>query len=479
MHPTSILPLLTRTVRMAAYQIRHRRRRAPRPVAGVLFERDVAVPMRDGLHLMANVFRPRQTGRHSPQDAEDYYDLIEWAATQPWSTGKVGLSGVSYLAMSQWSVAALNPPHLSAIMPWEGVSDMYREMAFHGGIRETGFVPAFYRQHVWANRNRAFPPAENLLDQIQSHPLDDEYWATKRPDLSRIDVPALICATWSDQGLHTRGSLEGFARISSQHKWLYTHGRRKWETFYSPEAQAVQQQFFDHFLKDLDTGILEVPPVRLEVRRAYYSQTVRSEPEWPLAHTVAHRLYLNARDGSLGDAPAPEEASVTYDSRGGGATFTFRFDRDTELTGGMRLHLWIAAEDADDADLFVGIDKLDAAGEVVGFSGYNFVANDVAAKGWLRLSHRELDDTRSTETRPWHPHRRIQKVRPGEVVAADVEILPSCTLFEAGTSFRLIVQGHELRDYPAFGHKDSVNHGRHRLFTGGSHAAYLAAPFIS
>ena len=77
------------------------------------------------------------------QDAEDNYDLIEWAASQPWCTGRVGLMGVSYLAMSQWGVAALKPPHLDAIVPWESVTDLYRELAFHGGIPETKFV------HLW------------------------------------------------------------------------------------------------------------------------------------------------------------------------------------------------------------------------------------------------------------------------------------------------------------------------------------------
>jgi uncharacterized protein len=519
------------------------------------FDQDLPVAMRDGVHLMANVFRPAQAGRYpvvlsvspygkdvlpedyglfralgmepgpihtsdhaafeapdpgfwvprgyvvvhantrgmwnseghatwlSPRDAEDHFDLIEWAAAQPWSTGRVGLSGVSYLAMSQWAVAALHPPHLAAIMPWEGVSDMYREFAFHGGMRETGFLPAFYRARVRAHHNRASPLGEDLLDQIQRHPLDDDYWAGRRPDLASIEVPALICASWSDQGLHTRGSLEGFVRIASEHRWLYTHGRRKWETFYSTEAQRLQQQFFDCFLHGRDTGMFDVPRVRLEVRRARSTQVVRGESAWPPPGTTPRRLHLDARRGLLGQAPVSEEASVAYTAsararEGNRATFVLRFELDTELTGGMRLRLWIAPEDADDADVFVGIDKLDPAGAVVGFYGYNFLPDDVAAKGWLRLSHRELDEGRSTETRPWHVHRRVQKVQPGQVVAADIEVLPSSTLFEAGSSLRLVVQGHELRDYPAFGHTDSVNHGRHRLFTGGRYDSFLAVPVV-
>ncbi len=552
---TAVLGPLTRAARVAAYQLQQRRRRRLRPVPGMQVDRNGPVAMRDGVHLMANVFRPAQAGRYpvvlsvspygkdvlpedyglfralgmdpgpihtsdyasfeapdpgfwvprgyvvvyantrgmwnsegnatwlSRQDAEDYFDLIEWAAAQPWSTGKVGLSGVSYLAMSQWAVAALHPPHLAAIMPWEGVSDMYREMAFHGGMRETGFVPAFYQLRVRAHHNPAFPPGEDLLDEIQRHPLDDDYWAGKRPDLGSIKVPALVCASWSDQGLHTRGSLEGFVRIASEHKWLYTHGRRKWETFYSAEAQRLQQQFFDCFLQGSDSDMLEVPRVRLEVRRAYYDQAVRGESTWPVPGAATRRLYLDARQSLLSDTTVSEEASAVYVASARArnqnrAVFLLRLDRDTELTGGMRLRLWIAPEEADDADLFVGIEKLSPTGTVVGFSGYNFVPDDVVAKGWLRLSHRELDEARSTETQPWHTHRRLQKVQPGEVVVADIEVLPSSTLFEAGSLLRLVVQGHELRDYPAFGHTETVNHGRHRLFTGGRYDSFLVVPVV-
>jgi len=70
----------------------------------------------------------------SARETKDLYECIEWAARQPWSNGRVGLNGVSYLAMNQWQVAALQPPHLAAICVWEGCSDFYREFTRHGGI---------------------------------------------------------------------------------------------------------------------------------------------------------------------------------------------------------------------------------------------------------------------------------------------------------------------------------------------------------
>jgi uncharacterized protein len=121
-----------------------------------------------------------QAGVLRQQDAEDYYDLIEWASSQPWCTGRVGLMGVSYLAMSQWHVAALKPPHLHAIVPWEGVTDLYRELAFHGGIPETKFVPLWSKMRLQRGRNRKFPLAEDFLVQREAHPVDDAYWASNR-----------------------------------------------------------------------------------------------------------------------------------------------------------------------------------------------------------------------------------------------------------------------------------------------------------
>ena len=145
--------------------------------------------------------------------------------------GRVGLMGVSYLAMSQRRVAALKPPHLRAIVPWEGVTDLYREFAFHGGIPEGKFIPIWFKIRIKRGRNRRLPLAEDFLIERERHPLDDAYWLLKRPILEDIEVPALVCANWSDHGLHTRGSIEGFERISSREKWLFTHGRKKWETF--------------------------------------------------------------------------------------------------------------------------------------------------------------------------------------------------------------------------------------------------------
>ncbi|MGC2398523.1 MAG: CocE/NonD family hydrolase [Acidobacteriaceae bacterium] len=522
--------------------------------SSMILERNIPVPMRDGLRLLANLFRPPangpwpvilsvtpyskdklpdrlksffmrlsgvkfgnlncsrwagfespdpaywvengyavvqadvrgmhksegQAGVLRPLDAQDYYDLIEWAAVQPWCTGRIGLMGVSYLAMSQWHVAALKPPHLRAIVPWEGVTDLYRELAFHGGIPETKFVPTWFKNRIKRGRNRRFPLAEDFLVERERHPLDDSYWSSKRPILEDIVVPALVCASWSDHGLHTRGSIEGFERISSREKWLFTHGRKKWETFYSDEALAFQKRFLDCFLRDVDTSMTQDPRVRLEIRRSFYQHDVRQEENWPIKSVQPARLYLCASTSGLQREPVEEESRVQYRSTGtkqnDRASFSFRFDETTELTGGMRLKLFVSTSEGDDLDLFVVIRKFDSAKREVFFSGYNGYERDAAAKGWLRASHRELDQSRSTPLRPWLRHTRVQKLRPNETVPSEIEIWPSSTLFESGSMLQVVIQGHDAAKYPAFGHHKLVNRGLHTIFTGGSYDSHLVIP---
>jgi predicted acyl esterase len=421
-----------------------------------------------------------QAGVLRQQDAEDYYDLIEWAATQSWCTGRVGLMGVSYLAMSQWYAAALKPPHLSAIVPWEGVTDLYRELAFHGGIPETKFIPLWSKVRLQRGHNRKFPMAEDFLAQTEAHPLDDAYWLSKRPILENIEVPALVCANWSDHGLHTRGSIEGFERISSRQKWLFTHGRKKWETFYSEEALTWQKRFLDHFLRGFDNGMDRVPRVRLEIRKAYYQQDVRSGESWPPSSLEPALLYLCANTGRLQREPAASEGKTQYRSasRNGKAVFSYRFERTIELIGSMRLKLWVSTSVGDDLDLFVVVRKLDSTGREVFFSGYNGYEHDGLAKGWLRASHRELDLSRSTRLRPWHRHSHTQKLRPGDIAPLEIEIWPSATFFEAGTTLQLTIQGQDAARYPAFRHSKLVNRGWHSIFTGGSYDSGLAVPLI-
>jgi hypothetical protein len=324
---------------------------------------------------------------------------------------------------------------------------------------------------------------EDTVAMYADHPLWDSYWESKTPDLSRIEVPAFVVASWSDQGLHTRGTLEGFRQIRSEHKWLEIHGRKKWQYYYQPDNVDRLRLFFDRFLKSADNEVDGWPKVRLEVRDRFYAGEFRVEDEWPLARTRYQKLYLDAAKGTLGSSPVEREALMSYEATGAGrAEFVHRFDSTTELIGPMKLRLWVEAQGSDDMDLFVGVRKLGTDGEVVPFSYLNALEDGPVALGWLRVSHRELDPRRSTPERPWHTHRREQRLEPGEIVPVEIEIWPSGTRFAPGEQLLVVVQGSDVQSYPpgvvAMGHSATRNSGTHVIHAGGRYDSHLLVPVI-
>jgi predicted acyl esterase len=410
-------------------------------------------------------------------EARDCADVIEWAGAQPWSTGKVGMSGVSWLAVTQWWAASLRPPCLAAINPCEGLSDVYREFAFHGGIASN--FPAFLQEH---RLQHSLSRVEALSDMMADHPLDDAYWASKRPELAAIDVPAYVIASWSDQGLHTRGTLAAFEQIGSEHKFLEVHGRKKWETYHSPSAVERQRRFFDRFLKDLPNEVDDWPRVRLEVRRAFYDGVERRPGAGPAPQASVRRLHLDAEGGTLTEEPPDAAAVVGYraDDPDDGVTFRHVFAEAVDVVGSARLRLWVAAEEAGDLDLFVALTKRDRDGRTVEFPYANVLEHGPLALGWLRASHRALDQERSTATRPFHPHAREEPLAHGEVVAVDVEIWPSGTRFEAGEEIELRVQGSD--PYPGaalWRHPVTRNRGTHTIHAGGARDSHLALSVLA
>jgi len=412
----------------------------------------------------------------SQEEAEDCYDLVEWAAAQSWSNGRVGMSGVSYLAWIQWKVAALNPPHLAAINPWEGATDFYREFAFHGGIPTT-FLPK------WAEVSfgRSFGMVEDVAELARRHTLFDDYWRSKNPDLSKIVVPAFVVASWSDQGLHTRGTIEGFKKISSKEKWLLIHGRRKWQTYYDKEFVEKRRLFFDRFLKGLENEVSKWPRVMYEVRYRFYAGKWKTADEWPLPNTRYINLYLDAESRELREKPAERESAAEYNSdKGENLSFEYTFKQKTEVTGYMRLKLWMAARDSDDMDIFVALQKIDASGKPVIFPLSTFGEDAYIALGWLRASHRELDEKASTIYQPVHNHEKLMKLKQGEKVPLDIEIWPSSTMFYPGEKLRLIIQGSDIYKCPygMYSHGPLVNFGIHIVYTGGRYNSHLVVPLI-
>ena len=409
---------------------------------------------------------PGYIDHFSPRETKDFYDCIEWAGVQPWSSGKVGLSGISYYGINQWHVASLQPPHLAAMIIWEGAADWYRDMTHHGGILCT-FWANWYDMQVKTvqyglgergPRSRATGELvcgdETLSDrqlqqnrcdfgdEILAHPLDDDYHKARSPQWHKVTAPFLSAANWGGQGLHPRGNFEGFVRAASKEKWLEAHGIEHWTHFYTDYGRGLQLRFFNKFLKGQDQDWDGQPRVQLQVRHVERFAE-RHENEWPLARTQWTRLHLH-KDFQLKSGSDPDSSSaVRFEALGEGVTFLSEpLGRETEITGPLAARLTISSTTSD-ADLFVVFRVFTPDLREVTFMGA-IDPHTPVAQGWLRASHRKLDPILSTPYRPYHSHDEKQPLRPGEAVAVDVELWPTSIVVPAGCRVALTVRG---KDY--------------------------------
>jgi predicted acyl esterase len=373
----------------------------------------------------------------SDAEALDYYDLIEWAGAQDWCSGRVGLDGVSYLAISQYKVAALHPPSLAAICPWEGLSDIYRDFARPGGVREDGFSKLWSRLTA-----RAARLTTNMRDEIVARPLRDEWYRSLTPDLAEIKVPMLVCASFSDHSLHTRGSFEAFARAGSTRKRLYTHRDGKWCAYYSPEAAAARLRFFDRTLKKVENGWDEDPLVRLAITESGSTPVaVMNETAWPPADLTWRKLALDARSARLlPDDTELVPATSMFKTREGTLSFVWTIPEDMDVIGPMALQVHIELAGTDDVSIFAGVRKLREGREVTFEGSYGF-GGDMVSKGWQRAAHRTLDAALSTPSRPVHVHDREDRLTDGEIVLVQVALQPHATRFLRGEQLRLDIRG--------------------------------------
>lgn len=411
---------------------------------------------------------------NSPGPESRWWDTMAWLGEQAWCTGNIGMSGVSALCATQW-IAGKDPapPQLKAIIPWEGINET-GPAGGYGGIPETVF-PAWIGG-VWVGPNvnpEAGGPEPFLFD-----------WPY---DTSAITVPALVCASFSDQELHTWDTFDAFTRLRSENKWLFNHRRQKWGAFYGTEELALQKRFLDRFCKGDSTAMDGVPTVRLEVNEDRFQYKVITAEAWPVPGTDYQSLHLDAATGTLSSDPATQDSSAEFaptpvDDTTNRAVFDHTFTEDTDLVGHMALKLYVEGVDTDDLDTFVGVEKLDRDGnEVYFFSASGGNANGPVTRGWLRASKRALNTERSTEYRPVRDYSVDQPLQPQEVADVDIPLMPSGTTFRAGETLRLIVQswstpgqweGGETRQW------GTIQTGYTRLHTGPKHPARLLLPVL-
>ncbi|HWQ52727.1 MAG TPA: CocE/NonD family hydrolase [Bryobacteraceae bacterium] len=346
---------------------------------------DVPVPMRDGVHLSTNVFRPRRPARvptiliRTPyrkgdaissnwqafidhgyavvvqdvrgrfesegvfrpldQEGPDGYDTIEWIARQPWSDGKVGMTGGSYLGIVQWKAALTGNPHLKAIFPWVSGNDDYFDRFYSPGgavklgqrlvwmaenLRIPGYRPDFNR-YIWhlplrTSDRAATGDTSPMFHDAISHPAYDDFWRriSTRASITRVKAAVFSVGGWYDN--FVRGDLESMAvlrRISGVHRiligpWAHDMRYRFEGVDFGPGStvplRTLQLMWFDQWLKGKDTAVLSEAPVRVFVMGA---NRWREDHQWPPADARMTPWYLQSHgrantlsgDGILGAHP--------------------------------------------------------------------------------------------------------------------------------------------------------------------------------
>ncbi len=546
---------------------------------GMIVEKDVKIPLRDGGYLYADIFRPdtatekfpaianitvynkdklwippadleeeanpymnweaanplwwvprgyvcvridsrgtgKSPGRCEPssyQESVDFYDCIEWLAKQDWCSGNLGTLGISYHAACQWRLANLNPPSLKAIIPWEGRADQYRDQAYHGGIFSMGFLGNWVNQHMARHllgRTRKYNPdsfSPDMLWQYLTHDLDSEWWRMCSAHWDEIKVPVYTVGNWGGWGLHLRGNTEAYLCAASKQKKLRIHTGDHFRPFHSNEGKVDQLRFFDYWLKGMQNGIMDEPPIKLEIRTGGSKKpyAFRFENEWPLARTQWTKMYFSIEkerspeethtEGRLVSEPMATARKISYSGsnpnkagigsgssapgigRSGVSFVTDPMLKDTEITGPLMANVWVSST-AEDMDVMVTLRNIDPDGNEVfelGQQGQPVVLT----KGWLRASHRKLDTAKSLPYRPYHAHNERLWLEPDVPVECQIEIISTCIVLKKGHQLRVDIHAQDSAGSGNFTHfhADYNEEAIHTFHAGGNMNSYLLLPII-
>ncbi|OGL58446.1 MAG: hypothetical protein A3J27_11985 [Candidatus Tectomicrobia bacterium RIFCSPLOWO2_12_FULL_69_37] len=509
------------------------------PRYNIRAETDLRIRVRDGVHLAADVYRPRAAGQKFPallsispytrqlqvtevtlgqneagltefwvprgyahvivdvrgsNDSEgsyddkgekeqgDYLELIEWAAAQPWCNGKVGMVGCSYFALVQLLAAVHQPDALAAIFPYDAYTDLYRHRTFHGGAPYLGFMRSWFAAVGNLNFQGGRLKDRSGLDKMMrdhlnmEHLFDGEFFQVRSPEkaLRNIKIPTYFGCDWSFWWLHLPGAFNGWEGTGKIPKRMLIGPRpQPWRPFGAYHEEALR--WYDHWLKGMDTGVMEGPPIQLWIQG---EDRWRGEEDWPLPRTKFTKLYLGGPgggpQGTLSDAPGGGgERTFAYrpftrEWRLGDPRLVYRSEPMTapwELTGPLALHL-AARSSAEDADWMVHLQDEAPDGSC-----------RTLTKGWLRASHRALDAKLSKPGRPWHPHLRAVPLTPGREEAYEIGFCPTCNVFQPGHRVRL-----ELSSAFPFAESLSYHESMHlpadNTVLEGREGSYLLVPLI-
>lgn len=446
-----------------------------------------------------------------PKEQHDLYDVIEWIAHQPWSTGKVGGIGQSYYAMAQWFMAEQHPPHLACIAPYDGNIDVYRASEYQGGIHSSYWEAWWTATTQTINLHPADGAAprlltRNLATELAAHPTYDDWWKerTAFEHVRSITVPLYSIGIWGKLELHLPGNLLGYQLASGPKKLLISAARNSAEAhhdFTTPEFhERVLLPFYDWCLKGEKTAYLSRPNVEYSVRP---SAALRSATAWPPREAVDLRYYLGAgptgsvislNDGSLDSAPAAGgKTSYTYPNPGwtngvvgpgpGGTpdaarrvlTFTTApLDRDVVLAGPSELTLYVASTNRDPY-FFVKLSEQLPQPDDDRAKGLN-PKYTIVTKGWLRGEFRDVDARYSRPLEPFYDFGALQAFVPGRIYRVRIPLIGMAYQFKAGNRIRLEVSNGDssVTDPPQYVHQYLPSQvGTDTIYFDGAHRSQL------
>lgn len=404
----------------------------------------------------------------------DAHDVINWIAEQPWSNGKVGLSGVSYYGVQQWYTASSNPPEaLAAIAPRAHWHDTFRQFLRGGGISNTALIKSIDTAVMGENR------AEQMGLMADRDKVMNDYWRDKDAKVEDITIPVYQVA-----GPNITSSTT-FPLLPEGQKWLRFAPTYHLSDYYTEAALATERRFFDRYLKGIDNGWeKEMPLVRIEVTEGGFGSEVvkvREAKSWPIEDTKYEKLYLNLAKGELVAKAPKKEREVSYDGASEKTSLIYTFDEETEVSGFLKAKLWVKSDGSNDMDIFVQAKKIPAAPmkssktadlykQTMSEKGANEV---MVGSGQLRVSLRELDENRSTDWLPALSLRKHQFLSPGEVVPVEISLRAAALIFKPGDKLRLDIGG---TTFAAPIGTDASNKGNHVIVSGGKKDAYLQIP---
>jgi predicted acyl esterase len=400
------------------------------------------------------------------QTIADLAKAVEWLGVQSWSSGKVGMTGVSYFSMVAKRVAALNPPHLAAIFSPYGLTDGYRDALYRGGILAADFV------EYWLRRQAPFFNIENTLlkewgeDKYQDairlaiddpeiasnslllnallnpekggnpvlieiilNPLYNDYWTKRAIDFhaSKIQVPAYLGGDWGMFGLHLPGDIRAFEEWAGPKKMTIGPPLYMDRPCYQYAYESLR--WFDYWLKGIETGIMDEKPINLFIEGTGEWKEVDS---WPIPTTRWTPFYLHSQ-GLLSEHEFwPNEGFSNYEdslfNRGSLQFWTPQIVESTEVCGPIVLNLYGSTTDT----------------EVLWFVSLLHRAQDgqerLLTRGWLRGSQRKLDLDLTKRWRPYHLHSARELLTPNQIYEFNIEICPIGILLKPGESIGLRIK---------------------------------------